>query len=1162
MKELEDKYNKNMLELMRSWYLGSFCPLNKLSAELQCDKAVLKNFLTAQPDIFGPPAAMKYQNKIVSTENLPTLALNSRSTKKLQNNCGDTPWEVTVSTGNDVLKLSFSCTEPAMIGLTERNQHYRPDEAETHYQYWRGDVDYFKTRLPELAKIDKINITDRGDTFLSGDSLIVFLTPVKKGQDNAQLDCSREAVMNKKFPVLTSSKIYFEGTFYLLAIAPDGQVLLTFYDSWDDGYFWPVTTYTPEVKVSHNADSWSAEVLLDLKVLEPMIEPGDIWGLDFFRNRLYSTGSSYSGLDETLFLQSIDTNLIFKNWQPTPEDRHRHEWVGSRYPHDYEKVPDVRLDYNALNTATIEATLPLQINGLFNDRTGKDAEFKTEIKMDYSETSVSFEFTCFDPDISDLQTVAKKQEEELFAGTRLVNYLNRRMGMCRGYLSQGISFDQIAEQQNLPGPAADGYYQGLGWGDYVELNLSLQQNEFDSQHAGKFILLINSTGDTLSRYYDPNGFFDVNASWEHHADIAVNKNSDNWQVTVTIPYTSFSPITGNINGLFANFSRMRAFHHHDYRREYSSWLPKWSQYIADYAGKITFAKPVKVLTNPTEINYINGYFEEDNLIPETKDRSADTITSTCFVDENLGWAVGGRGSLFKTTNGGLDWRTVDINSEFLLENVAFKDANSGIIVGGWQRSDKNTICGGMGIILVTADGGKTWNKVKMGDIPWLNDLIFSNANTVFAVGEKGAVLKSEDAGLTWQHLRNTQTSAQLNAISITGAAKIIAVGAKETIIISENAGSSWQKIQVDIQKPTVFPVEFHAVTTGLNQQLWIAGSHGTLLKSLADYHHWQQVSGLVSAETTNYCHFNNIQFNDSGHGILTLEHGRTYFVTDDGGSTWQPSTVKLPERIKFLSVKNSKFYAGGFSGFIATLDPGGSSYNMLKKPVRKTRWLFITPHPHHLNSLAGIIAAMADDVEWGCLFISSTANSGKVALAAAESIGAHHVYEISDICGGRRRMSGRNHHHYQLNQGLESSAAKVCAVFRDFQPDNILTEWPIMDEGYWAGEPGYWARSCITAYNCCNNPNKYQFLAELGLEPFNPANLWINSDWFNDFFNINRTSDNINVKNKFQQTLGKSPAQAESESKRAWEGMLDRGKVKPITLANVQEYNLNLCRYT
>jgi len=76
--------------------------------------------------------------------------------------------------------------------------------------------------------------------------------------------------------------------------------------------------------------------------------------------------------------------------------------------------------------------------------------------------------------------------------------------------------------------------------------------------------------------------------------------------------------------------------------------------------------------------------------------TANILQSVYFYNEMLGWAVGTNGSIIKTSDGGANWVSQTSSATSELEAVFFVDADTGWAVG-WS-----------GMILKTTDGGDNW----------------------------------------------------------------------------------------------------------------------------------------------------------------------------------------------------------------------------------------------------------------------------------------------------------------------------------------------------------------------------------------------------------------------------------------------------------------------
>jgi photosystem II stability/assembly factor-like uncharacterized protein len=97
----------------------------------------------------------------------------------------------------------------------------------------------------------------------------------------------------------------------------------------------------------------------------------------------------------------------------------------------------------------------------------------------------------------------------------------------------------------------------------------------------------------------------------------------------------------------------------------------------------------------------------------TLQNSGDTttwLTGVYAISDSLCWAVGGVELLLKTTNGGASWTRYSFNGVtfdtlWLPRGINFVDQQSGWVSGYYSIGGNN-----MGIILKTTDGGNTWQK--------------------------------------------------------------------------------------------------------------------------------------------------------------------------------------------------------------------------------------------------------------------------------------------------------------------------------------------------------------------------------------------------------------------------------------------------------------------
>ena len=80
-----------------------------------------------------------------------------------------------------------------------------------------------------------------------------------------------------------------------------------------------------------------------------------------------------------------------------------------------------------------------------------------------------------------------------------------------------------------------------------------------------------------------------------------------------------------------------------------------------------------------------------------------------FADAEHGWAVGDRGTIWKTDNGGQSWTLAPSGVTCTLRSVHFNDSDNGWAAGGETRP---YLSANKGVLLRTYDGGRTWEADK------------------------------------------------------------------------------------------------------------------------------------------------------------------------------------------------------------------------------------------------------------------------------------------------------------------------------------------------------------------------------------------------------------------------------------------------------------------
>jgi photosystem II stability/assembly factor-like uncharacterized protein len=256
------------------------------------------------------------------------------------------------------------------------------------------------------------------------------------------------------------------------------------------------------------------------------------------------------------------------------------------------------------------------------------------------------------------------------------------------------------------------------------------------------------------------------------------------------------------------------------------------------------------------------------------------LYSLFFLNENKGWIVGANGIILKTEDGGITWILLSTELYSLLD-VQFIDSNVGWAITGSK-------------IYKSIDGGNTWIEkfTSLEATYFFGSIKFSNANTGIAVGN-GKLYRTTDGGETWNKIDiggatwmydvNSINSdhwwiSGLRASNITitvgglfGGVSITIDNPWQTLWESTDAGATWTQKDLSIAG-SLMNVYFIDSTTGL-----AVGTNGTVLKTLD--------GGMTWNLTKSPHNMNAVNFKDSQNGWAVGTDG-TIIHSNDGGNTW------------------------------------------------------------------------------------------------------------------------------------------------------------------------------------------------------------------------------------------------------------------------------------
>lgn len=211
-----------------------------------------------------------------------------------------------------------------------------------------------------------------------------------------------------------------------------------------------------------------------------------------------------------------------------------------------------------------------------------------------------------------------------------------------------------------------------------------------------------------------------------------------------------------------------------------------------------------------------------------------TLYSIEMYDDNLGWAVGDKGTILKTLDGGVTWTTKESPISVKYKRVRFYNRSIGYAVGE------------KGYIIKTINGGESWFQLTTPVNDNLNDLSILSQNKVIAVGNNGTILRTID-GSSFTNLQTTSgVTENLNGVHFYDNRVGWIVGDSGTVVLSNDEGATWNlQTAMDSQSNSVISDNLNSVSFFNMDDGLIVGDGGVIYKTADGGYNWVSMTSRV-----------------------------------------------------------------------------------------------------------------------------------------------------------------------------------------------------------------------------------------------------------------------------------------------------------------------------
>ncbi|MFN9986602.1 MAG: YCF48-related protein [Pirellula sp.] len=286
-----------------------------------------------------------------------------------------------------------------------------------------------------------------------------------------------------------------------------------------------------------------------------------------------------------------------------------------------------------------------------------------------------------------------------------------------------------------------------------------------------------------------------------------------------------------------------------------------------------------------------------------------TIHGCAMVSIDRGYAVGDRGLILTTEDGGKTWRIASSMPGIVLHAVGFEpeEHSPGISIGGRRQESfaEGLVVGGSidpysghseGVVLRTSDEGKTWNKVALVGIPRLTGLQRLGAKHWLAWGDwsshwQTALFETIDGGISWSP--RPIPCGHLQAAAIDDAGRAMVVDRSGKVQFSKD-GVEFEDVLVP--SDPFRPWRFCRWTSG---SWWLGGDAGKILRS-DDGVRWEQLR--LPGTTGDQELISLRDLSTAGSHVWVLgSPGTVIWHSADNGVHWEVQETKQTSQLQCIS---------------------------------------------------------------------------------------------------------------------------------------------------------------------------------------------------------------------------------------------------------------------
>lgn len=296
----------------------------------------------------------------------------------------------------------------------------------------------------------------------------------------------------------------------------------------------------------------------------------------------------------------------------------------------------------------------------------------------------------------------------------------------------------------------------------------------------------------------------------------------------------------------------------------------------------------------SNVKITNGRWIEVPNAPTHRERHNDIW----MLNDSIGWIVNGSGDVYKTHNGGMEWKLIFQKEYTHFRSVLFVDSLRGFA----GNIGTDVTAGALDTIPLyqSNDGGYSWTPVQIQGktVKGLCNFYQYNDKVIFGTGRMGGggfFIKTTDGGKTWNAWDfSNQIGLAIDCFFtseqegfIFGGTDSLVRNSKPAIWKTQNGGKKWKKIyeQASTTSATCWKVHFPTPNIGYVSVL-DHKNNATFIKTIDAGHTWT----THSLANTHYAS-KGVFFINEQQGWIGGDKDKNTLYTQDGGNTWATDSI-------------------------------------------------------------------------------------------------------------------------------------------------------------------------------------------------------------------------------------------------------------------------------